>query len=135
MSQLFGGYYQHLPESAGSGASPGFSFGRSGNITNGYLDNESVPSNTTGRFIGLANARMIGVNVNNENANTFSVVIEERIGSTFTVIGTFDVVSARGQSFVGLSVNLTTGSEMACRISSGSCKNPVVTVFVKGDAL
>ena len=136
MSLFTGGYFHFQPESAGVGASPGFSFGRSGNVSSGaYLNNESVPSNTTGRAIALSNARITGVIVRNQNSNTFTVEVEEHDGSTFTSLGTFSVTSSRGDDFLGLNIPLTSDEELAVSISAGSCKNPVVIVFVKGDAL
>lgn len=119
----------------GTGASPGFSFGRSGNVSSGaYLSNESVPSNVTGRPVDLTNARITQVSVSNENVNTFTIELEEHDGTTFVSLGTFSVTSARSNKFTGLSISITSGKEIAAKISSGSAKNPVVTVYVKGDA-
>lgn len=125
-----------IPESAGTGASPGFSFGRSGNVTSGaYLLNESVPSNITGRPIGLNNGRITSITISNENINTFTIKLEEHDGTTYTSLGTWTVTSARGDDFLNLNVSLTSGKEIAAKVNSGSCKNPIVTVYVKGDTV
>lgn len=119
----------------GTGASPGFSFGRSGNVSSGaYLQNESVPSNVTGRPVDLVDARVTQVSISNENSNTFTVELEEHDGTTYTSLGTFAVTAARSAKYTGISISVTSGKEIAAKISSGSCKNPVVTVYVKGDA-
>ena len=125
----------YIPESSGTGASPGFSFGRSGNVSSGaYLNNETVPSNITGRPVDLNNSRITQLSVSNELANTFTVEIEEHDGTTYTSLGTFALISQRSKKFTGLNISVTSGKEIAVKIFSGSCKNPVVTVYVKGDA-
>lgn len=125
-----------IPESAGTGASPGFTFGRSGNSTGGtYLSNESVPSNLTGIPIELATPRVTGVVIINENSNTFNIKVEEHDGTTFTTIGTFSVTASRSASYFGLDLALTPGRELAASLSSGAAKNVKVVVYVKGDAV
>lgn len=125
----------YIPESSGTGASPGFSFGRSGNVTSGaYLLNESVPSNVTGRPIDLDNGRITQVTISNESANTFTIELEEHDGTTYTSLGTFSVTAARSASYSSLNITLSPGKEMAAKVSAGSAKNVIVTVYVKGDA-
>lgn len=127
---------ENISAGAGTGASPGFSFGRSGNTPSGtYLQNETVPSNVTGRPIDLDTGKIIQIVVSNQNINTFTIEIEEHDGTTYTSLGTYSLVSERSKKFTGLSVNLTSGKELAAKVSSGSCKNPIVTVYVKGGAL
>lgn len=126
----------YIPESSGTGASPGFSFGRSGNATSGtYLQNETVPSNITGRPIDLNSGRVTQVSISNENANTFTIELEEHNGVTFTSLGTFTLTAERSKKFSGLNIPISSGKEMSAKISSGSCKNVVVTVYVKGEAV
>jgi len=125
-----------IPETAGTGASPGYSFGRSGNTSAGnYLLNEAVPSNLTGRPVGLSDCSIIGIVVSNENINTFQVEIEEHDGVTYTSLGIYTITASRSSSFLNLSVPVTSGKELAVKISSGSCKNVVVTIYVKGNAI
>lgn len=125
----------YIPESSGTGASPGFSFGRSGNVAAGaYLLNESVPSNVTGRPIDLTSGRITQVTISNELTNTFTIELEEHDGTTYTSLGTYTVTAARGASYSSLNVALSPNKEMAAKVSAGSGKNIVVTVYVKGDA-
>lgn len=136
MSYAGPGLFQLIPDSAGVGASPGFSFGRSGNSSsNTYLSSETVPSNLTGIPVGIANGRITGVMIRNELANTFDIEVEEHDGVTFTSLGTFSVTSARGDDFFALNIPLTPAKELAVKVSSGSCKNVKVVLLVKGDAL
>lgn len=120
---------------AGTGASPGFSFGRSGNVAAGaYLQNETVPSNITGRPVDLTDGRIIQVSISNESANTFTIELEEHDGTTYTSLGTFSLTAERSKKFTGLNIAITAGKEIAAKVSAGSAKNPIVTVYVKGDA-
>jgi len=126
----------YVPESSGTGASPGFSFGRSGNVGSGaYLLNEGVPSNTTGRPVDLDTGRITQVSISNENANTFTIELEEHDGVTFVSLGTFSLTAQRSASFSSLSIPITAGKEMSAKVSAGSGKNVIVTVYVKGDAV
>jgi hypothetical protein len=126
----------YVPESSGTGASPGFSFGRSGNVSSGaYLLNESVPSNVTGRPIDLSNGRITQVSISNESSATFTIELEEHNGVTFTSLGTFSLSAERSKDFSSLNISLSAGKEMSAKVSSGSGKNIIVTVYVKGDAV
>lgn len=125
-----------IPESAGTGASPGFSFGRSGNATSGtYLLNESVPSNITGRPVDLTNGRITQVSVANQDVNTFEIEVEEHDGITFTSLGVFQVLSSRKGKFSDLDIPITADKEIAVKIATGSAKNIIVSIYVKGDAV
>ena len=124
-----------VPEFLGTGASPGFAFGRSGNVTAGaYLSNETVPSNLTGIPIELVNGRITGLVVRNQDSNTFDVEIEEHDGTTFTSLGIFSVTASRGDNFFSLDIEITIGKELAAKVSSGSAKNIKAILYVKGDA-
>lgn len=126
---------RELAAGGGTGASPGFSFGRSGNVTAGaYLNNESVPSNITGRPVDLDSSKITQISVSNETANTFEIAIEEHDGTTYTELAVISLVAQRSKKQT-YSVNITSGKEVAAKVKSGSCKNPMVTVYVKGDAV
>ena len=119
-------------EALGFSASPGFTWGRSGTVNAGfYLLNDGVVSNTTGRLITFTTANLRKILIANENINTFTVVVEERDGFTGTVLATIPVVASRTKS-INLNVPVTPGKELAVKILSGSCKNPVVGVFLDG---
>jgi hypothetical protein len=127
---------EEIASGGGTGASPGFQFTRSGNIgTGAYLQVGSVPSNLTGSPIGLTSPKLVALVISNEIANTFNIQLEEHDGTTYTTIGTYSVVASRSAVYTGLSVNLTSGKELAVKVSSGSAKNLVVNVYVKGNSL
>lgn len=114
-------------------ASPGFTWGRSGNIpASTWLSNDSVPSNTTGRQIGLNSAKIEKVFVSNELANTFNLEVYEHDGATFTLLHTVSMVAQRSGTFTAPSVPVTTGKELAVKLSTGSAKNIVVGIVLSG---
>jgi hypothetical protein len=116
----------------GVSASPGFTWGKSGNVnTNQYLDNDGVQSNRTGRLVVFDSPVIRQVLVANENANTFDITIQEHDGAVFTDLVTISLSAQRNKS-ESFSMPITTGKELAVKVSSGSCKNPVVGVILDG---
>lgn len=115
-------------------ASPGFTWGRSGNVNSGaYLLNDTVPSNLAGRTIPLQDGNLVKVFVTNQNSNTFDIEIVRRDpGPTFIVIATVSLVSQRKkvETFSGVTINEE--DELAVRVSSGSGKNIIVGVIIVG---
>ena len=117
-------------------ASPGFTWGRSGNVSsNTWLSNDSVPSNTTGRNFSLQNGLLKQIAVANELVNTFDVELYEHDGTTFTLLATVSIVAARTGVFDDTDfgvVNITQGKELAIKISTGASKNPVIACILSG---
>lgn len=116
-------------------AAPGAQFTRSGNIPSGtYLQIGTVVSSATGFPVRLTDAKLIFIAVQNELVNTFDVQIIEWDGTTETVLTTINVVSALGADFTPIpAIDITFGTSLRCKISSGSCKNPVVIAFQAGE--
>jgi len=126
------GAIDELSTLSSSTASPGYGFGRSGITYFGsYLLNESVPSNVTGRSVYLASAQITDISIGNEDVSTFSILIEEHDGVTFTTLITVNVVAARTAAF-SVGVPVTTGKMLAVKIQTGSAKNPVVILQLRG---
>jgi hypothetical protein len=124
---------EEVSYSVSNSASPGFSWGRSGSASSGtWLQNETVPSNITGRNFPFYNGSLTEVSVSNESVNTFSVEIYEHDGTTYTLLATVSLTAQRSnvQSFTGVSV--TKGLELAVKVSSGSGKNIVVQAILRG---
>ena len=130
-------YRYDLPSGADSvSASPGFTWGRSGKAVSGaYLINDTVPSNLTGRIVPLYDGLIDTVFVASENADTFVIAIEKRVGAVFTELCTVTVTAARTKIEYLTNINVAYGDELACKIKSGSCKNPVVGIIIKGDSV
>lgn len=124
---------EELSNIVDTSASPGFTWGASGNITSGsWLINDTVPSNKAGRSIFLSSATLEFVFVRCELASTFNIEVYEHDGTTFTLITTVIITAARTGDFPIASLPLTTGKELAMKLSTGSAKNPVVGCVLKG---
>jgi hypothetical protein len=125
---------EEVNDSLDVSASPGFTWGSSGNVTNGsWLLNDTVPSNKAGRAIFITNATLEAVFVRCELASTFDLEIYEHDGTTFTLLTTVNVVAARALDFNFVTpVALTTGKELAIKLVNGSAKNPVAGCVLRG---
>lgn len=124
---------EEVANTVDTSASPGFTWGSSGNVTSGsWLLNDTVPSNKAGRSIFLTGATLEYVFVRCELASTFSIEVYEHDGTTYTLITTVTITAARAGDFPVASLPLTTSKELAMKLSSGSAKNPVVGCVLKG---
>lgn len=130
------GAIEEIAVGGGTGVGSGLQFTRSGNVSRGaYLQVGSVPSNLTGAPVGLFAARIVAIVITNELSNTFTCEVEEHDGTSFVSLGTFSLTSQRYYSFTGLSILVTAGKEIAIKVSSGSAKNIVVNIYVKGNSV
>lgn len=96
------GAIEEIQTGLSTSASPGFSFGRSGNANSGtYLQNETVPSNVSGRWVYIDNAYIRKVFVSNENVTTYKIEILYHDGNetNLTTLGSVTVTSSRGGEF------------------------------------
>lgn len=126
-----------IEEAAGAvddGASSGFVFGKNGTSPSGtWLINNDVPSNQVGLPVAFDNGEVDRVIVRNSNDTaTFDVEVYEHDGTTFTLVTTVSVSSARGNIAEGIGYSTTKGKELAAKVSSGSARNPKVSIIVKG---
>ena len=126
---------KELAATVGVSASPGFSFGRSGNNSNGtwLLVTGSVPSNRAGITVALSNPVITQVFIANENINTFDITIFEHEGDeiNLTSLGTVSVVASRSATF-DVNFPLTSGRQLAVQITSGSARNVNVGLQLQG---
>ena len=119
------GAIEEINQTVLTSASPGFSFGRSGNVTAGsYLQNETVPSNKSGRWVYINNAEVAKVFVSNELSTTFTLDILEHEGNeiNLTLLGSVTVTAARGGAF-DVSWSATTDRQLCVRLSPSSANN------------
>lgn len=124
---------EELANTVDVSASPGFTWGSSGNIVSGsWLLNDTVPSNKSGRSIFLQTATLEYVFVRCELSTTVDVEVYQHDGTTYTLLTTVSLVATRAGDFPIASISLTTGKELAMKISTGSAKNPVVGCVIKG---
>ena len=129
-------FNEFIASTGGNSASPGFSFGRGGNASNGtwLLRPGGVPSNKTGIPVAILNARIALIIVGCEDLASFDVTIYEHDGDSInlTPLVTESVVNARTAFFV-VNTSVTTGKQLAIQITSGSAKNLGVDLQLKGE--
>jgi hypothetical protein len=117
-----------------SSASPGFSWGRSGNISNAWLLNEGVSSNKAGRAITFDDPELVRIFTATEDLNTYTLTIYEHEGDeiNLTSLTTLSVTAARTGDSGAITVAATAGRQLAIKLTSGSAKNIVVGIQLSG---
>lgn len=115
-------------------ASPGFTWGRSGNASSGtWLLNDSVPSNKSGRAIFIDDPQLSSLFVRCESIDTFDLEVYEHDGTVFTLITTVSIIASRAHDVTfPTPIPLTKGKELAIKLVNGSAKNPVVGCLLGG---
>jgi hypothetical protein len=125
VEHAFGGF--------GTSASPGFTWGRSGTVGTGvYLLNDNVPSNVSGRVVALTQPTIRKILVTNGSVGTFTLTIQEHDGVTYTNLTSVSLSSQRTATF-SVEIPVTTGKQLAIKVTSGSADNPVVGVILDGN--
>jgi hypothetical protein len=118
----------------GATASPGWTWGRSGNVPNNtWLLNDTVPSNKAGRVVYLTSGVVKRVVVANEDASVFSLAFYHHDGNevALTLLGTVTTTAVRSNSF-NVSWAVPAGKQVAVKVSANSAKNVVVGALVAG---
>ena len=119
---------------SGGSVAPGFAFGKRGVVSNAFLLANDVVSDDTGFPIKTTGSTITYIAVSNSQVSTFDVELYEHDGTTFTLLATATVTSSRTGDFTPVTpIAITTGKELAAKVSSGSCKDQVVLVFSTGD--
>lgn len=117
-------------------ASPGFSWGRSGNLSSGtWLNNESVPSNRAGRSVTFNHAKIVRIYSANEDLDTYTLSVYEHEGSeiNLTLLTTLSITASRTGDSGPIDVPVTTNRQLAIRVTAGSVKNIIVGINLSGD--
>jgi hypothetical protein len=124
-----------LATNVATSASPGFSWGRSGNVsTNTWLQNEGVSSNKAGRAVTFNDAEIVRIYSASEDLNTYTLSIYEHEGDSInlTLLTTLSVTSSRTGDSGVISIAVSTGRQVAIRLTSGSAKNILVGMNLSG---
>lgn len=127
---------QGAVEEIGASASPGFSFGRNGNVSsNTWLNRPgNVPSNRAGITIPISNPVITTISASNRNIDTYDILIYAHEGDSvnLTLLTTITITSARGGVF-SVNVPATQGKQIAVRLgNSGSVRDLGVDIVLKG---
>jgi len=114
-------------------ASPGFTWGRSGNIATGaYLLNDSVPSNLAGRQVPVSTGVITTIFVDSELIRTFDISIFKHT-DPFTILATVSIINAKGGIFtLALPPTVTSDDVLGAQVTAGSPRNPVVGIIIRG---
>ena len=117
---------QDAIEEIGASASPGFSFGRNGALSqNTWLRRPgNVPSNRAGVTVSINNPIVTGVACANRNVETYDVEIYEHEGNevNLTLLGTVTVTPATSDTFT-VNFPVTQGRQLAVRLGSTATGN------------
>jgi hypothetical protein len=117
---------EELQNTINTSASPGFSFGRSGVCTpNTYLQNETVPSNISGRWVYMNSAFVTDVYITNELTITYTMQFyyHDGNGVGLTSLGTVTVTAAKGAHFT-VNWAVPNDKQIAVKVASGSAGSP-----------
>jgi len=118
-------------------ASWSFIWGRSGNVAkNAWLQNESVPSNKTGRIVLLNNAVINKIFVANEDPDILTVSVYTHDGdeTSLTLVGSVTTAAQRSNTF-SVSFPISVNKQIAIRLAQTSAnggKNMVVGALLQG---
>lgn len=126
---------QSAIEEIASSTSPGFTWGRSGNIPSGtWLLNDSVPSNKAGRTIVLTSAKIVKIFTASEELDTYNLDIYSHDGNeiNLTLVTTLIVTSSRTGDSGAVSISVPFRKQLATKVSSGSAKNLIVGIIMQG---
>lgn len=125
-------------EEIGASASPGYSFGRSGNLSqNTWLRRPgNVPSNRAGITVSIVNPKIVKVSCSNRNVETYEIKIYEHEGNQINLVllETLTVTSSRGDVF-DVDITVTEGKQLAVRLGntfSGNVRDLGVDLVLTG---
>ena len=126
--------FKDLTSSIAINASPGFTWGRSGNTPAGsYLQNDTVPSNVSGRLVPVSDGLIKTVFVSQKTATSCTVVVQKRTGSVFTDLATVTLTTQRVKVLdISPPIAVAYADEIVVKVGSGSPSDPVVGLMIKG---
>lgn len=136
ISDNTGDAIKELTQNVAQSASPGFSWGRSGSLSNNtWLQNEGVTSNRSGRTVTFANPTITRLFVSTENLDTYTITVYEHEGDqiNLTALTTLSATASRTADSGSISIPVTQGRQLAIRITSGSARNMVVGMTLAGE--
>ena len=128
---------EEIKNSIATSASPGFTYGRSGNLpANTWLLNDTVPCNKSGRINFLSSASIVKIFIANELPDIIKIGIYSHDGNeiNLTLLGTVTTAAQNSNTFtVAFAVAL--GKQIAVKIEGDTAsggKNMDVGLQLKG---
>lgn len=102
------------------GIAPGFKFARQGSLSSStWLLADGIPSNLVGHRIGFPDAIIKSLDIDSSSIASFQITIYEHDHVVYSPIVTVAVTASYGGTNT-VSVPITTGKNLAARITSGS---------------
>lgn len=112
------------------GTSPGFTLARAGSIGSGtWLLANGIPSNLTGLRNVFSSSHLKYIAVDSSSTSTYDITIYEHDHITYTMLTIVSVTGAYGGTF-NVSIPLTSGLNIAARITSGTGTDIAVTLIL-----
>ena len=137
-SEIMAFIEEFVAQLTASSASPGFTWGRSGSVpASTWLQNETVPSNKSGRTVFLTNAVIKKIFIANEDALIIKIGVYSHDGNEagLTLLGTVTTAASRTNSF-NVSYGVAQNKQLALKIESdspNSAKNIVAGILMSGN--
>ena len=127
---------EEVNDKVGISASPGYSFGKSGNVSSGtwLLRTGGVPSNKSGVNVALYNGELIQISTGSEEADTYTLQVWQHDGDEINpvLVATVSITASRKMVFNLTSVLLVRNKHIAVKLSVGSAKNIGVDLQITG---
>lgn len=128
---------EELKVIAANSASPGFTYGRSGNLPNStWLLNDTVPSNISGRINFLNDCFIKKIFIANQDLSIIKIGIYTHDGNqvNLTLVGTVTTLAQRS-NFFDIALSVPISKQIAIRIEPDSLnpgKNMDIGLILKG---
>jgi len=124
---------EELSNNVAVSASPGFTWGKSGNVSNAYLLNDTVPCNTAGRLVPVSSGQITTLFVAAELSSSATVEVRRRDpGPVFTLIASTVLSAQRTKTDTLVSPPSVNLNDELCIYINGAIKNPVIGLIIKG---
>lgn len=127
---------REISNTVGVSASPGFTWGDSGNVKNSYLQNDTVPSNLAGRIVPVTGS-IRAITVTSRLPNSAQIEIHRRDpGPVYTVLTTVTMPANRVGIFILADPYpaVTVGDELSVFVNdTAAISNPVVGLIILGE--
>jgi hypothetical protein len=115
-------------------ASPGFTWGDSGNVKNSYLLNDTVPSNLAGRCSPVT-GEIVAIFMTAQTANSGTVSIRRRDGLIFTDLVVVSYSGLRKITIIlpqGNRPQIAFNDELTCYVNNIPVRSPVIGLIIRG---
>lgn len=112
------------------GIAPAFKLARQGALaTSTWLLADGIPSNLVGHRIGFPDAVLKAIDIDSSSISSFEITVYEHDHIVYTAIATATVSAAYGSTNL-LDISVTTGKNLAARVTSGAGNDISVSLIL-----